>query len=232
MIMNKKLILAIFSIIGFSSIVSASGPGTLEIFDDLKKPNTEYEYVDNWYSEAAHFFKNINVIQGINGNFVANENVNRAQLAVILKRYDDYLTNPMGIEWEEYKNSHYSVNYPKNALFTLNNTVKMDECDSGLMGLGDNRLYVECSNSEEKSVEALLDSLMQIKASTSYQEFMLNGHKAWKVTQIDLGGEKGDNIEASEIVIVENEDKIYQLGYGKSLNDIGFENFYRSFKPL
>lgn len=223
--MNKKIPILIVAIFGFSALTLASGPGTFDIFDDLISEDNEYEYVDNWYSEAAHFLKNADVIQGIDGNFVAEKVVSRAELAVILKRYHDYLTIPMGTKWEQVKNNYYSVSYPIEASYT-NKKITMEECDSGLMGLGDNRFYVVCMDSEENNIQDILKGMEGDVISISYNTFVLNGSNAWKITRIFSSG------DVSESIVVEGGDKIYQLGYGRSLNDVGFETFYRGFKPL
>ncbi len=222
--MKKITFLAIFGLLSFSTVTLATGGLRINLFDDLKD-SFEGGVAQNWYTEAAHNLKDLNIIQGINGNFVPEKAVSRAELAVTLDRFNNYLANPMGIKWEQKKNNYYSVSYPTEAIFT-NKKITLQECDSGLMGMGDNRLYVTCINSNGTTIQDIIKGFEGKDRSTSYETFILNGFNAWKVTSIFPSG------EATQTVIIEVKDKIYQIGYGQSLNDYGFETFYRSFKPL
>ncbi|MBD3270560.1 hypothetical protein GF376_03465 [Candidatus Peregrinibacteria bacterium] len=48
-----------------------------------------------WYESAAEWSAEAGLIQGIDGNFEPATTVNRAQLAVIMQRYDLYMTSKM-----------------------------------------------------------------------------------------------------------------------------------------
>lgn len=44
-----------------------------------------------WFTESANWAGSNGIVKGIDGNFVPEGNVTRAELATMLKRYDDYL---------------------------------------------------------------------------------------------------------------------------------------------
>jgi len=85
----KKALLAcvlVLSVIGFSTAVSAVSE---MLFPDVEE--------GSWYEDAANWAGEAGLITGMDGNFVPEGNVTRAQLATIMYRFDQYLMTEYGL---------------------------------------------------------------------------------------------------------------------------------------
>jgi hypothetical protein len=104
---------AVLGVFLVSALALASG-GFYQYFSDVDE--------GDWYMEAVHSLRSMGVVDGYgDGSYQPTWNVNRAELAVMLDRFNDYLEYPQGEDWVEYSNDFYSVTFPGEVAFE-------DEC--------------------------------------------------------------------------------------------------------
>lgn len=224
--MKKSLISIVGLVFALSvGIVYASGPGAWGTFDDLSWDS------DKWYTEAAYSMLSKGVIEGADGNFNASDNVNRAQMVVILDRFYDAVIYPKDTKWDEYENDYYSVSYPSDHWIGVAGiatyTGAEDDCGSNLSGIGDFSMGISCNDSSETSVQELVDEMWDhMDRSVSSDTFTLNGENATLVTFTTPTGHYSEN------VYVESGDKIFVLWGSSMPYDRAFAQFYRSFRVL
>jgi len=217
----KKIFLTLLTL-ALISTTALAGPFPQDTFKDLENPDFLGHNLDNWFSGAAQFWKNRNIIKGIEGNFEPDKNVQRAEIVVILKRFNDYLQNPMGEEWDVLKNDFYSVQYPTNAPESRGAT-KIDDCETGMMGFGDYIWWIKCMDSNEKTALETIQEKNTEGLSQSIETFLLNGYKAHEVTEISETG------HVYRYVFVDGGEKFYKITGTNNLVDPSFERFYKSF---
>ena len=226
----KKLLLITFSILLLSGIAFAAQPKNFW-FKDIK---TE----DTWYFQAvSDLFYNGKILQGYpDGTFGPDKSVNRAELAVMLKRFRDYLIHPEGKEhWKTYSNktASFSVAYPpkwtvqpseNNTAFTF--LAPSEDTDELFWG-------ISLSKKNDKPLSQYIGDLNMLENPRITEEKLtINNLSA---TKMKLTLAEDPNFY-EERVFIEKDDTIYQLGYRISgysnQKNPDFEHFYSSFVAL
>lgn len=185
---------------------------------------------DQWFYEAVYNLYNKGIVEGYDdGNFHPQYDVNRAELAVMLDRFDSYLEHPKGEgDWGEFSNGFYTVWHPETELGY--NEDPDDSCGSALSGEQSNDWIITCFDKDDYSLEELVATAGgyyedgQTK-SISEEELVLNGQDA---TRLVVTSPYGPTY--LEMVLVEGDENIYHILNGQYWRDPDFELFYRSFK--
>lgn len=218
--MSKKLTLglALTAVVLTAAIASAQ----FFRFDDVPD--------DVWYTEAVYSMHNKNIIEGYADNtFKPQNDVTRAELAVMLDRLITFLTLPSGEEsWVSYTSNPqgYSIHYP-------NNWGMMELDNGGIMvrppDMFEDYLWsVNVYDAAETSIRNLSESTLdQFDTFISTDTFILNGVE---VTHVIVTTAARPSLY-SETIYVEGNGKIYVIGNG-AIKRADFELFYRSFKLI
>ncbi len=209
------VLVAAISFMSGLSIVLASG--AVEVFDDVS--------YDDWYGESVYSLYRMGVVEGVDGSYMPDSDVNRAEMAIMLDRLYDYMLYPQGTDWEVIEvEDEYTVWYPEDMWTPI------DDCNSGLMGEGDFIWSITCKDSGDTAVgdyiDAYYSNVDDDEKSETAQELTINGHAATLYT-VDV---MGSPASGSQVVIIEDgaSDTYYVLS--GPANDLAFEYFYRSFR--
>ncbi|MBD3330800.1 hypothetical protein GF354_04700 [Candidatus Peregrinibacteria bacterium] len=157
----------------------------------------------SWYEDAANWAGEAGLITGIDGNFVPEGNVTRAQLATIMYRYDMYMMDKMGMAEED-------------------DTMEEEVVEEEVMEYD----YTDLTASEAKDLIDTTPELIVVDVSPHYAD----GHVPGAVNYPVGDGTLDDTIptldtEAMYLVYCHGEEPS-RLGAQK-LVDAGFTNVYR-----
>lgn len=179
--MKKILVTILLASLLISVRVMAAG--TISHFSDVPE--------DSWYTEAVYNLYNAGIIQGYDdGTFKPTNNVNRAELAVILDRFYDLVGD--SVEWNTYINSrsNYSVKYPVNweaAPFSGLDGVQLFPVttNSGFSEIGPNISIIFLENSSPNILDDLQNKKeIEINGITATQGTIIGGMAESRVTYI------------------------------------------------
>lgn len=218
-----KLFVAGFAFLSLTFIASASGGALTSVFDDV-------DYEDDWFGEAVYSLYNMGVVEGVDGSYLPGNNLNRAEMAVILSRFYDYLLYPQGEDWVEYKNDFYSVMYPNDPEYT-GDIGSVADCSSADNIQYDYGFNITCYDMGEKyNVEALIDNM-----GDQFEE-----NRRERRSTIEVNGEDATLLSVTTIedrdwefnavfIQVDSQNIIYRISDGALGYPEDFEYFYTSF---
>lgn len=194
--LKKALIVGtlILSVFGLSTVVSA--------VNGMMFPDVEQ---DSWYEDAAIWAADAGLVEGIDGNFVPSGEVTRAQLVVIMHRFDQYLMDKYGLVAMD----------------------DLDDADDADDTSDDTEVtYQDISPAAAKAMIDTNEDLIVIDVSPNYAD----GHLPGAVNYYVGDGSLDDAIpsldaEAVYLVYCHNEDAS-RLGAQKMV-DAGFTTVYR-----
>ncbi|MBD3328505.1 hypothetical protein GF340_04335 [Candidatus Peregrinibacteria bacterium] len=110
-----------------------------------------------WYEDAANWAADAGLIEGIDGNFEGATDVNRAQLAIIMQRYDEYLTAKMDAMTEETMPEEEPM--AETMTLTLNNVSEDQPLSPGLVVVHSSEVDI---NYEGELAPAELEKLAEV----------------------------------------------------------------------
>lgn len=209
--------------------VTAFASGPMYFFDDVPGMDEDGETESTWFTGAVYTLTSMGIIEGYDdGTYKPYNNVNRAEIAVLLDRLYNYIENPKYDQtWSEYSNDYYTVQGPsgdENGVGVLG-WDENDDCSAVTSGYGDIEWMITCYSTAEESLENLIENLVANSKYSSKQDINLNGYNA---TKIKIYYADPSYISPSIYIFVETEDTIFDL-YG--YDDAAFEYFYHSFIP-
>jgi hypothetical protein len=217
--MKKSLIaITVISAVIFSALTAFASGGFYQYFSDVTE--------DDWFASSVHTLYGMDVVEGYDdGTYQPSADVNRAELAVMLDRFYDYIEYPYGDDWEEYENDYYSVMLPHSAYD------EVQDCNVGDDLHVDIGFNVSCYSSDDYSVSELVDAIGE----------QFEGDRRVVTSDLEVNDENGtfasittvsDREWQIKVVYIEDFSEnmiyaIYDAGVGEADD---FEYFYSSFK--
>ena len=213
-----KYLVAVLALFVFSaSAVMAS----VDEFDDVP-----WNDGTSWYYEAVYALQSFGVVEGYDdGNFYPGNDVNRAELSVMLYRLYGYLQNPTGDEWARYSNDYYSAWYP--VVDTTYPYSELDSCGLSVNNGGGGDLFrIDCFDTEETSIaDQIDDELDQMGDESGYttEDIVVNDFDA---THVVITNMEYPTLYR-ELIYVEDVNTLYAIE--SYTRNVDFDEFYRSF---
>ncbi|MFA6528031.1 MAG: S-layer homology domain-containing protein [Candidatus Gracilibacteria bacterium] len=210
-----KLLAVMIGILATISIAFASG-GFIQHFSDVVE--------GDWYAESVSKLYDMDVIEGYSdGTYLPGANVNRAEMAVTLDRFYDYIQYPSGEDWVSYENDYYSVMLPHGAYNSSADCSVADDLEI------DGGFNVTCYSAVDHSIEDLIAS-MGDQFEDSRREVRsvieVNGQDATLVSVTTLDYRTWEY----NAVFVEDGTSIYMISDAALNMYDDFEYFYSTFK--
>lgn len=210
------------------TIAAASGPAGMFQFEDMPLWNDDYseEYEGAWYYDAVYALQGMGVVEGSDGYYYPNTNVNRAEMGVMLYRLYEYIDNPMGDEWDEFSNTYYTVWYPSSEY----EYSSLGTCSSALDVSYDYLWGIDCYDANDSMEDVIAEMGDQFNDTGTRREsretFTLNGFDATRVvvTTLDIPS------WYYEVIFVEDSDGAFYTISNGAIPNPDFEFFYRSFQ--
>ena len=208
--------------------ITAFASGPMYFFDDVPGMDEAGETESTWFTGAVYTLTSMGIIEGYDdGTYKPYNNVNRAEIAVLLDRLYNYIENHKYDQtWSEYSNDYYTVQGPsgdKNGVGVLGEWTydDDDDCSSLLSGYGDGEWFIFCYDTSETSIDTIIEDYTDSRYY-SIQEINLNGYDA---TELKIFY---NSTSASVQILVEIDETIFNImGYDNQ----AFEYFYHSFEP-
>ncbi len=188
----------VLGILGTSSVVSA--------VSDMLFPDVEQ---GSWYEDAANWAGDAGLITGMDGSFVPDGVVTRAQLATIMHRFDNYLMDKYGLE----------------AMEAMEDIMEEDDVmeDDDMMMEYD---YTDLTPLEAKDMIDTNVDLIVVDVSPAYDDGHLPGAVSFPLGDGSLDDAIPSWDTAGEYLIYCHSESASREGAQK-LVDAGFTNVYR-----
>jgi len=203
------------------SIAFASGP--IQYFSDVND--------GDWYYDSVSELAGIGVLEGYSdGTYQPSNSVNRAEIAVILDRFYDYINYPSGEDWVSYENDYYSIMLPHGEFYA--GELISPVCDaSDDLGI-DTGFSVTCAN-VDNAVEELIADMGDQFGTTRREvrkDIQVNGYDALLVTVTTT---EYRSWEHNAVFIIDETDGMTYMISDAALNMYDdFEYFYSTFNLL